>query len=125
MKKIAFDILRIGLAITFLWIGFLILKEPEAWGGYIQPWANNFLLLPLKMTMIGAAILNILVGFFLLINYFTWIAALIGSLHLIIILIVSGVNAITVRDIGLLGATISLFINSAPLYLQKFLTRDN
>jgi len=39
MDKASFHILRIGLAVTFLWIGVLILRNPEAWGGYMRPWA--------------------------------------------------------------------------------------
>jgi hypothetical protein len=33
MIKTSFHILRVGLAITFLWIGVLIFKNPESWGG--------------------------------------------------------------------------------------------
>ena len=35
MNRTSFHILRVGLAVTFLWIGILILKNPEAWGGYL------------------------------------------------------------------------------------------
>jgi uncharacterized membrane protein YkgB len=35
MKKTSYHILRVGVAITFLWIGVLIFKQPEAWGGDI------------------------------------------------------------------------------------------
>lgn len=112
MKQTSSNILRVGLAITFLWIGILILKNPEAWGGYLQPWAANLLVVPLKTVMIGTAILDITIGFFLLIGVFTWLAALVASGHLLIVLIVSGINVITVRDIGLLAATIALFVNS-------------
>lgn len=120
MKDTSFHILRVGTAITFLWIGILILKDPEGWGSYISSWAANLLVLPIKETMISTAILDIAIGFFLLLDYFTWIAALAGALHLTIVLTVAGINAITVRDIGLLAATLALFLTSIP---QKYLDK--
>jgi uncharacterized membrane protein YphA (DoxX/SURF4 family) len=114
MIKTSFHILRVGVAITFLWIGVLIFKNPESWGGYLQPWAAGLLPLPLEKAMIGTAILDILIGFFLLIDVLTWLAALLGAVHLIIVLAVSGITDITVRDIGLLVATLALMIDSLP-----------
>jgi uncharacterized membrane protein YphA (DoxX/SURF4 family) len=114
MKKTSFHFLRVGLAITFLWIGVLIFKNPEAWGGYLEPWAAGLLPIPLTQAMIGTAILDILIGFFLLIDVLTWFAAFVGAVHLIIVLAVSGITDITVRDIGLLVAALALMIDSSP-----------
>jgi len=114
MKKSAFHILRVGMAITFLWIGILIFQNPEAWGSYLQPWAADFLPIPLKEAMIGTAILDIAIGIFLLIDVFTWLAGLLGAFHLIIVLITTGINAITVRDIGLFAAALALAIHAWP-----------
>lgn len=114
MKTSAFHILRVGIAITFLWIGILIFREPESWGGYLQPWAANLLPISLKEAMIGTALLDISIGIFLLIDVLTWLAALFGAFHLIVVFIVSGINAITVRDIGLLTALLALMITAWP-----------
>ena len=114
MKKTPFHFLRVGLAITFLWIGILIFKNPEAWGGYLQPWATGLLPIPLAQAMIGTAILDIAIGIFLLADIFTWLAALFGAAHLVVILMVSGITDITVRDIGLLAGTLALMIDSLP-----------
>lgn len=111
MKKSAFHILRVGVAITFLWIGVLIFKDPAAWGGFLQPWAAGLLPIPLEQAMIGTAILDILVGAVLLSGFFVWIAALVGSIHLIIVLTTVGINDVTVRDIGLLAAALALSVD--------------
>lgn len=124
MKLSAYHILRIGMAITFLWIGVLILQQPEAWGGYLQPWAADLLPISLKLAMILAGVMDILVGVFLLINVWVWHAAVLGALHLAIILIVSGINAITVRDIGLLGGALALALHTWPDNL-RFLVKDS
>lgn len=114
MGKTSFHILRVGTAVTFLWIGVLILKSPAAWGGYLMPWAMNLLPVPIEQAMIGTAILDIVIGVLLLIDLWMWVAALLGVVHLAIVLIVSGITEITVRDIGLLAAAAGLMIDSLP-----------
>ncbi len=114
MNKTSFHILRIGLAITFLWIGVLIFKQPEAWGGYLQPWATDLLPIPIAQAMIGTAILDIMIGAMLLFNAFVWPVALVGAIHLVSVLVVSGITEITVRDIGILAATVALMADSLP-----------
>ena len=114
MNKTSSHILRIGLAITFIWIGILIFREPEAWGSYILPWAVELLPMPIKEIVMGTAVLDIAIGIFLLIRPVVWIASLLGSVHLIMVLITSGINEGTVRDIGLLAGIVALMIDSLP-----------
>ncbi|OGI60978.1 hypothetical protein A2641_01650 [Candidatus Nomurabacteria bacterium RIFCSPHIGHO2_01_FULL_37_25] len=126
MKKTSFHFLRVGLAITFMWIGVLIFKNPEAWGGYLQPWAAGLLPIPIDQAMIGTAILDITIGAFLLFDFLPWLAAFIGAVHLIIVLTVSGITDITVRDIGLLVAALALMIDSLPQRVLKwFMKKQN
>ena len=121
MSKTSFHILRVGLAITFLWIGILIFKQPEAWAGYVQPWATRLLPIPIKEALVGTAFLDIAIGVFLLFDSFVWLAALVGTLHLIIVLTVSGINDVTVRDIGILAGTLALMLDSLPSnFIAKF-----
>jgi uncharacterized membrane protein len=122
MRKTSFHILRVGVAITFLWIGVLIFKSPEGWGSILQPWAAGLLPVPLKTAMIGTAILDLAIGLFLLIDFWVWLAAAVGSLHLIVVLTVTGITGITVRDIGLLTATLALMIDAIPLWLSTKIT---
>ena len=118
--------MRVGLAITFLWIGVLIFKNPEAWGGYLEPWAAGLLPIPLTQAMIGTAILDIVIGAFLLVDFLPWLAALVGVIHLMSVLAVSGITDITVRDIGLLAGTLALMIDSLPpVFRNKFFSGDN
>ena len=112
INKLSYHILRIGLAVTFLWIGFLIFMEPEVWGGFLQPWVVELLPVPVKIAMLGTAMLDVAVGALLLLNLFTWLAAGIGVLHLVIVLITSGFNSVTIRDIGLLAASAALSLES-------------
>lgn len=122
MRQVGFHILRVGIAITFLWVGVLILKDPAGWSGYIQPWAQNLLPISAISVMIITAIFDIAVGALLLINMFTWIAAAGAVFHLITVLIVSGINQVTIRDVGILAGSLALFTDTIPLNLiPKFL----
>src|SRR3972149_11576331 len=121
MKNSSYHILRVGLAITFLWIGILIFKNPVAWGQMVQPWAAALLPVSLKSAMIMNALLDVLVGIFLLIDVQVLWASLLGALHLLLVLVVVGINGITTRDIGLLAGAMSLFVNAMPQsWREKF-----
>lgn len=119
MKTSSYHILRVGVAITFLWIGILIFRSPDGWGSMLQPWAAGLLPVPLKEAMIGTAFLDMAIGFFLLIDVWSWIAAGIGFIHLIVVLAVTGITEVTVRDIGLLTATFALMIDALPFAIKQ------
>ena len=114
LRKYGKQILRIGIGITFLWIGILIVQNPAAWGGYIQPWALKLIPVPVAQLMLGTGILDIILGVLLILNILTWLAGLVAAAHLAVVLVTSGINAITVRDIGLLAAAISITLTSWP-----------
>lgn len=119
MKSLSLRILRIGLGITFLWIGVLIFINPAAWGGSIQPWALSLLPIPLMQVMFGTALMDIIVGGLLLVDILTWLAALAATVHLIIVLSVSGISDVTIRDIGLLAGAAALFAESLPPFIWQ------
>lgn len=107
-------ILRIGLAVTFIWIGLMIWQNSLAWGGYIKPWAAGLIPVPLDQALKATAVLDIVIGFLFLIRPLVWLGGFLGSAHLIAVLVTSGITDITVRDIGLLAATLFLFFNYRP-----------
>lgn len=125
MRKSSYHFLRVGLAITFLWIGVLIFRDPLAWGSYIQPWAVKLLPVPLLQTMQATAVLDVLVGLGLLFDFFPWVAALLGSVHLIIVVVTGGVTDITIRDVGLLTGVLALFIETAPSWISDRFTKKS
>jgi hypothetical protein len=75
--------------------------------------------------MIGTAILDITIGAFLLFDFLPWLAALVGAIHLIIVLTVSGITDITVRDIGLLVAALAIVIDSLPPSITNRIARPS
>lgn len=124
--KTNYHVLRVGMAITFLWIGILILKAPASWGGYLQPWAYNLLPGSIESVMIATAVLDIGIGIIFLIDWQTWIAGILATVHIVMVLTVVGISDVTVRDIGLLAACLVTTIESLPLTLQyKLLKKLN
>jgi uncharacterized membrane protein YphA (DoxX/SURF4 family) len=119
MRKIPLHILRIGLAITFLWIGVLIIMEPAAWAGYISQWATRLLPFPLEPMMLTTGVLDITIGTLLALGVVIPLAAAIGALHIAVVLVVSGITDITVRDIAILAAALALTIESLPEPLAR------
>ncbi len=114
MNKTSFLILRVGLAITFIWVSVLIFRQPETWGSLIQPWALKLLPIPLVQIMMGTALLDMVIGILFFFGRTAWIAGLLGFLHLVTVLVATGINDITVRDIGLLAASLAVMITSLP-----------
>ena len=113
-KPSAYHIMRVAMGITFAWIGVLIFKEPVFWTGFVQPWAAAMVPVPLEQALMGTAVLDIAIGLLWLLDIGTWAVSLVAAAHLAIILAVSGIDSVTVRDIGLLGAAIMLFWEDAP-----------
>ncbi len=102
-------ILRIGLGITFLLTGFLILKDDDKWTHMLPHWFAKYIG-SARSFMIGTAWFDLALGGWILSGYLTGIAAAIAALHLFGVLIVSGKHAFheVYRDIGLLFASIAL-----------------
>jgi uncharacterized membrane protein YphA (DoxX/SURF4 family) len=117
MQRSAYVVLRVGLAITFIWIAAFIFQAPEGWGSFIQPWAQHLLPIPLRQAMLATAVLDLLIGLLLLAGMWTWLAALVGAFHIATVLITVGINDVTVRDVGLLAATAALAIETTPSWI--------
>lgn len=108
------NIIRVGLGVTFVWIGILIFGSPEAWGGALQPWVVSLLPVDLRTAMIQTAVFDITVGFFLLIEVMPAFFSLLALAHLVTVIIAVGITGITARDIGLAAAALALSIHYWP-----------
>lgn len=117
-KESGYHILRVSLGITFAWVGVLIFRDPTFWGGFIQPWALALLPVPIRQVMVGTGVLDVAIGLLLLGDVYTWVVGAVAAAHMALVLVVSGVDEVTVRDIGLLGAGVSLAWTDAPEWLK-------
>ncbi len=121
MKKSSLYVLRGGLAVTFIWIGYLVLQNPAGWARTIQPWAADLLPVSPDAFMTAIGYFDVTVGVLLLINPLAWLGALFGAIHLAGVVVAISSNGILARDLGLLGASLALAIETFPRALvDKF-----
>ncbi len=113
-------IIRVGIAITFLWIGILILQDPVGWSGFIRPWMREYLISTPEQTMQMNGVFDLVIGALLLFSvrqWMTWLGALLAALHMITVLAVAGIDPVTVRDIAILSGALALLSWSWPATL--------
>jgi uncharacterized membrane protein YkgB len=115
-KHASFHILRIGMAVTFLWIGLLMFQDPTYWAGFLPEMLikND----PMLFVYIAAGI-DVVIGLLLLFDHWVFWIASFAALHLLGILIISGIDIVTVRDIGLFAGALALMSHTWPKRWHK------
>ena len=101
-------ILRLGLAILFLWFGFSQLLDGLNWVSWVPEWAVNFLHIPPAMIVLANGSFEVVAGSLLALNIWVRWAALLLALHLFVLIIDIGPTAIGVRDFAIMMATLAL-----------------
>lgn len=104
---IPYVILRIGLGVTFLLIGIDILRNPQNWIGYVP--GGVPLGLSREGLLAATGVFDAIVGLGLILRVMPKVSSGLAALHLIGIIITSGIDPVIVRDIGLLAAALALF----------------
>lgn len=96
-----------GLGIVFLWIGLDILVHPTNWIGFLP---EN---IPLGLSRERALFLNgiadAVAGSLLILHWWPRLISGYAILHLLGILVTNGIDAVIIRDVGLLGIALALF----------------
>lgn len=101
-------ILRLGLAVVFLWFGMSQLIDGINWVSWVPEWAVNLLHIPPAMIVLANGLFEVGAGSLLALNIWTRWVALVLALHLLVITIEIGATAVGVRDFGLTMATLAL-----------------
>ena len=123
-KDIAPVVLRISLALVFLYFGFQQISNPDSWISFVPEWiilpgmtTNNFVILN--------GVIELLFGTFLIVGLYVRFSALILSLHLFGIAFSIGFTPLGVRDFGLAFATLALYLWGFDKYTldYKFINR--
>ncbi len=99
-------ILRVSLALVFLWFGINQLYDPFAWTGLVPQFFTQFILA--KSLVIANGCVEIILSLFLISGTYTRIVSILLGLHLLGIAVSLGYSAIAVRDFGLSLATLSI-----------------
>ncbi len=110
MKEAAPAVLRIGLALVFLWFGFTQLGDTGMWEQLIPTSITGMTGLSAATLVTFNGAFEVVFGLCLLFGFFTRVSSLLLALHMISITMAVGFNAIGVRDFGLSMAAIALFM---------------
>ena len=98
--------LSIGLGIVFLWIGIDIIRNPDSWIGYIP--TNLPIHLPTTSLLKANGVFDIALGLLLILRMWPKLIAFLAVAHLVAIIVTQGVDAVLIRDVGLLGTALAL-----------------
>lgn len=108
--------LRFGLAAVFLWFGIDKFLHPAYWLNAWMPeevesFAQHFAVSGTNLIFLNG-IFEVLVGSSLLTRvlerFFSWLAAI----FLVVVLVIFGLNEVTVRDLGLIGGLLAIALSS-------------
>ena len=128
--------LRLGIGFMYFYSAYDIFYNTEQWKSYIPSWMFHFLFnigIPLALYLKLQAVGELALGL-LFIAWFSgkWglrIASILATIEMAGILLFVGIDRITFRDIGLLGAGIALVImafqrNGTPVCVRTRTGRD-
>ncbi len=108
MQTVGLFVLRIGLALVFLWFGTQQILHPDKWTALVPIWAHVSFLTVKQLVLLNG-VLEIVAAIFLILNFWTRIVALLLALHLFSTAFSFGLNPTGVRDFGLAMSTLALF----------------
>ena len=125
LQRYAELILRLGVGAVFLTFGLDKFRSEQAqfasWADWVPGWFSMLIGGRVKGFIYVLGVFEVLVGLAFLTGYVLFWAALLSSLFLLatVLLSTSGpffgkVDQSTIRDIGLLGGTLSLMLSRAP-----------
>ena len=118
-------VIRIGLAVVFLWIGIDTLLHPIVWLAWVPQWLLNIIPFSPTMFMYIQGSVHVLLGSLLLVGFLTRKAAAVAAVILAAIIITLGFNDLAARDFAILTIAIALaLVKEHPLSLDRYLARN-
>ena len=103
---------RFALGSVFLWFGIDKWIHPEAWFGWVPAWAYPFMPGGLGTSMVLMGIVEVVIGLCLIAGVYMLAASAVAWLMLLMIVATQGANEVAVRDAGLLGIAVTVFIHA-------------
>ena len=123
MNRYAPAVVRIGVALVFIWFGFEQLTNASGWVGWLPSYATNLPVSALTLVYINGTF-EAVFGLLLFLGLYTRLSASLLALHMTHIISVVGYGEIWVRDFGIFMATLSTaFHGSDDFGLDMFFSR--
>ena len=123
LSQYAGPVLRIGLAIVYLWFGFQQFMHTSQWTGFVPDWVINLSPVDVETLVHFNGAIEVVFGTTLIIGIFSRLSALILGLHMAHITLIVGYDAIGVRDFGLVvGTAASALLGKDIWSLESYLS---
>ena len=110
-------VLRLSLALMYLYSGWSLIASPKSWTQFVPFWLKENLAqisFPVTAFVQVPGVVEIIVALIFVIWFLPrrWVryAAFLSALEMALILIFAGIDLTTFRDIGLLGASLAVFL---------------
>jgi uncharacterized membrane protein YphA (DoxX/SURF4 family) len=113
--------LRWGLAAVFIYIGYSIFDQPQDWIGYIPESLPGNITRENALQFNGA--FDIVLGLLFIAGTLPRLTALAAVGHLVAILATQGIDAVLIRDVGLLGTSLALLVWPHRRHRRRWLPR--
>lgn len=105
-------VLRIGIAVVFLWFGIDKFIHPQYWlDAWVPIWVQSAVMavrLSPQNFIILTGMFEVFVGLSLATGFFMRLFSAAGALFLVVIVVVNGIPLILVHDIGLIGGLVAI-----------------
>ncbi len=112
-------ILRAGLSFVFLWFGFNQIMDQSSWTSLIPSFVTGLTGLTAKTVVIFNGVFEVVMAVLLVLGVRVRIVASLLFLHMVAIIGDLGLNAIAVRDIGLMFALLSIAFTGQDQYCLR------
>ena len=113
LKKCSPVVLRLAIAVIFLWFGFSQIKNPESWTRMMPEYIQSLSPISANNLIYFNGTFEIIFATFLLLGLYTRISSFLLGLHLLHIVTIVGYGAIGARDLALTLATFAISLNGA------------
>lgn len=119
-------VLRIGIALVFLWFGINQMIDVKSWVDFVPESVIKLSGLNVVTLVYLNGIFEIVFGTAMLFGYCTRLSALALAIHMFEITYIVGYDSIGVRDFGLSIATFVVFMNGMDIFsLDKYMAEDD
>ncbi len=109
-------ILRVAMALLFLWFGISQISDPTSWIGFVPQSIATLTHLSVNTLVMINGTAEIILGTMLLLGLCTRVVAFLLFLHLLDITFTVSLDAIGIRDLGLAIAVFIVFLNGWDYY---------
>lgn len=119
-------VLRLGLAILYLWFGFSEITNVAAWTSWVPAWAVSLTGLSAAQIVLLNGAFEIAAGALLAIGLWVRFVGTLLALHMLLLVVEIGLGPIGMRDLTIAFATIAMALGGADwLALDRRLPENN